>query len=397
MESYCRLCAKIKRDFALKYKLSDVRWILEKCCEWEESGTENVSPQNVCRACFNQLDKSWQFISAVKIAQKQIKVIVAQQRELLQRNDPLDINKIDNDFVAIKHEPIEIDDSINFAVASGSAREVDTTNNSAKCDSTSCDDVGGRFNAGKSHETSEGIAVDSADDDSGDCVGDGGADNCLSDDDCSADGHTENRLSDGKFVEDDLANSSSTNNIGGIKNAAEIAVPKQDIRNRKNSSDEDCGALGKLKNKDADDVKPQNLSQEIAASQKAADSFETKTFETVGVGKRFVEKEEFLSLIPENARLENGEIHPDKIAELNLIDWAEIKFSCWKCNISCDTEKLLRAHFEDKHPKIKFKLSCSICATNKNKPTKDTSNTFKNLQVHITRSHYPHLYHWWVQ
>lgn len=375
MELYCRLCAKLKPNNALKCKLSDVRWKLEQCCIWEESDTENAYPQNVCRTCFNQLEKSWQFFSAVKIAQKEIKILIAPQRGMLQRSDPLDTHKIDTDNIIIKHEPaFEIDASINVklnvVIASD---EDDNEDNSAKGART--DNIGGNFNAGKNHDSSED------DFDDGD---DSGAENCLNDDNCSEDG-----------IGDD--------NTAASKQRAGVSVPEYnipDVSDRKNFRAEDHGTIKSPENEYPQfpvDVKPHNLSHKTTYTQNEAGSAETKAVKIFDLFKGFVEKKEFLHLIPENARLENGEIDPEKIAELNLVDWADIKYNCSKCPTSCDTEISLRAHFDDKHPETNFELMCSICAMNKINLTKDTSHTFKNLQMHITKSHYPHLYYWWVQ
>lgn len=117
---------------------------------------------------------------------------------------------------------------------------------------------------------------------------------------------------------------------------------------------------------------------------------ETESVEMSQNPKRFLKKQEFLCLIPKTAQLDNGEIHPDKIVELNLVDWSAIKYFCWLCSICCDTQELLQKHFEEKHPNDEIKWMCPLCIVNKRDPFK----TISGLNLHIVSQHYPHLCYW---
>lgn len=82
MDSYCRLCAKIKSPAALKHNLSDITFKLLECCRWEEPITESEYPQNVCDPCYKRLDQSWRFSEKVKTAQKELDDLIVQQKNV---------------------------------------------------------------------------------------------------------------------------------------------------------------------------------------------------------------------------------------------------------------------------------------------------------------------------
>lgn len=110
MESYCRLCAKVKSPTALKHKLSDIRSKLIDCCQWIEPYTGIEYPQNVCAPCAKRLDQSWKFTEAVKGAQIELDHLINQHRQ-----DIIFI-KEDEGGEAVKVEPDYLSD-IDFTVS----------------------------------------------------------------------------------------------------------------------------------------------------------------------------------------------------------------------------------------------------------------------------------------
>lgn len=116
MESYCRLCAKVKSATALKHRLSDITSKLIDCCQWIEPYTGTEYPQNVCDPCAKRLDQSWKFAEAVKSAQIELDHLLNQQRQ-----DIIFIKGDEGDEV-VKVEPDYLDD-IDFAVSEVEAPE----------------------------------------------------------------------------------------------------------------------------------------------------------------------------------------------------------------------------------------------------------------------------------
>lgn len=112
MELFCRLCAKIKNSFELKYSIDEVSVKLKDCCQSIEMHTDVDYPQSVCEACFLKLDDSWKLFKTIENAQDELRFMVSQKKE----NDSLQNNLGYCDDEFIKVEPLEINDNSQVTI-----------------------------------------------------------------------------------------------------------------------------------------------------------------------------------------------------------------------------------------------------------------------------------------
>lgn len=282
MESRCRLCAEIKNPCDLTHKLDAIRCKLVECFGFFELRLYSVYPQNVCRTCVEQFERSWNFFEKMKCAQQQLRRLIDEQKAA----DPLKISEI-------RVKATEVD-----GVPSPSIHPAQISN----------------------------VVEDEPDEDENGS----GAGVDRDGEDCDRD----------------------NNDMAYINNPLSV---------------EDKGT---------DNVRSTAPSKRLA---------------NLNVGsKNSMSKKDFLDAITDDYRLVDGQVHPDKIAELNLVDWSVIKYDCYECSIRFDTHAELQTHYEQRHPGTDIiTLFCSLCLAKSRR-----SFTQKwALQQHV-RSHHGHLHFW---
>lgn len=81
MELFCRLCAKIKSPFELKYSIDDISIKLKECYQPIIKHTDAGYPRSVCETCFQKLDESWKFYKAIENAQENLQSMISKKNE----------------------------------------------------------------------------------------------------------------------------------------------------------------------------------------------------------------------------------------------------------------------------------------------------------------------------
>lgn len=122
MDSYCRLCAKVKSPAALKHRLSDIATKLIDCCHWIEPYTGIEYPQNICVPCAKRLDQSWKFNEAVKNAQIELDHLIHQHRQdiiFIKEDEADEVVKVEPDYSS------DMDFSVSEVVAPEKAEFLD--------------------------------------------------------------------------------------------------------------------------------------------------------------------------------------------------------------------------------------------------------------------------------
>lgn len=76
MENLCRLCAIPKQVIEFKCKINDQNFDIEQklvtCCNWNSYRSHHSLPQNVCTACYQQLEQCWYFSEMIARAQQKL-------------------------------------------------------------------------------------------------------------------------------------------------------------------------------------------------------------------------------------------------------------------------------------------------------------------------------------
>lgn len=77
MTIYCRLCAEEKVPNQIKSVITneDITSKLLFCCEWIQQSTTVSSFQDVCKLCYQSLEKCWNFLKSVESAQEKLRWI----------------------------------------------------------------------------------------------------------------------------------------------------------------------------------------------------------------------------------------------------------------------------------------------------------------------------------
>lgn len=79
MSIYCRLCAEQKAPNQIKSVITDedITSKLMYCCEWMQQSRCNneISFQDVCKLCYQNLDKCWNFLKSIESAQEKLRWI----------------------------------------------------------------------------------------------------------------------------------------------------------------------------------------------------------------------------------------------------------------------------------------------------------------------------------
>lgn len=151
MFSLCRLCATCIEPTQRTTEVSELESKLAICCGWKPLENEVQLPKKVCHQCVDQLQRSWNFVEQIWVAEKQLTKLLSEEipissQENLSNNVKVKIEKeskdVDNVLDLEKSTDVVYDEdvfgeSINYFDDDSSNENVKVDKNSDKKQTTS--------------------------------------------------------------------------------------------------------------------------------------------------------------------------------------------------------------------------------------------------------------------
>lgn len=79
MYSLCRLCATCTEPTELITEIVELESKLSLCCGWQPAQNENQMPKKACNSCVRELQRSWNLVEQIRLAETQLNKLLVEQ------------------------------------------------------------------------------------------------------------------------------------------------------------------------------------------------------------------------------------------------------------------------------------------------------------------------------